>query len=101
MNTKGIKDGIINRVKKALNNYEFITYDRLGINRNYKFSDGTISNLYYSYEAKVVWEYMKERDISFVRYGEVFEEKKYHGNKRGFLNNSIRTQRKRKLKSIM
>lgn len=72
----------------------------IGICPYYIDKDLYVIYKYYSYEAKVVFNYMKKLGINYVRYSDICSDKKRHGNNRGFYCD-VKEIRKRKIESIM
>jgi len=87
------KQQIRSKVDSLLQNNTFITWGMLGISVLNNFN-------YATYDAKVVFEYMKELGIEYMRYSDKYPDKKMHGNTGGFYNDIAR-RRKRKLQRII
>ncbi len=94
------KQLIRSKVDSLLQDKAFITWDMIGICPYYIDKDLCVIYKYYSYEAKVVYKYMKKLGIDYVRYSDIYSDKKRHGNNRGFYYD-IKKIRKRKIESIM
>lgn len=87
------KQQIRNKVYRLLQNETFITWDKLGFLPLNNYS-------YQTHDAGVVFDYMKEFGIDYMRYRDKYSDKKVHGNTGGFYND-IPGRRKRKLQQII
>lgn len=81
------------KIDLLLKSHEFITWNILGIDPY------THNDKYLSYEAKIVFEYMKELNIDYVRYGDKFSNKTMDKRTKGFYY-SIAERRKLKIQRI-
>ena len=87
------KQQIRNKIDLLMNNHEFVTWNILGVDPY------THNDKYLSYEGKIVFEYMKELGIEYVRYSDKYSDKKIYRNTKGFYY-SIAKRRKRKIQHI-
>lgn len=87
------KQQLRNDIDMLIKNNKFITWDMLEV------SPFTRNNKYLSYEAKIVFGYMKELGIDYVRYIQKFSNGIMHGNTKGFYND-INRRRKSKIQQI-
>ncbi len=87
------KQQIRNKIDLLILSNKFITWDMLGVDPY------THNDKYLSYEAKIVFEYMKELKLNYVRYIEKFSNGIMHGNAKGFYND-INGRRKSKIQQI-
>lgn len=88
-----IKQQVRNEIDKLIKNNKFITWDMLGV------SPFTHNNKYLSYEAKIVFEYMKELNIDYVRYSDKYSNRIMNRNTKGFYNDIV-GRRKSKIQYI-
>ena len=84
------KQQVRNEIDMLIKNNKFITWYMLGI---YPFR---YFNKFLTYDAKIVFEYMNELKIDYVKYNSKFSDRKIHGNTKGFYND-IAVRRKNKL----
>lgn len=85
---------IRSKVDSLLQSEKFITWDKLGISLKHKWYD------YISYEAQIVFDYMKELDFKYVRYSDKSTANKMSQENAGFLVN-IKKIRNKKYKKII
>jgi hypothetical protein len=88
-----IKQQVRNDIDLLIKNNKFITWYMLGI------TPFTHNNKYLTYEGKLVFEYMKELNVKYVRYSDKFFDGKMKGNAKGFFND-IAERRKIKIQQI-
>jgi hypothetical protein len=87
------KQQVRSKIDLLMNNNEFITWDMIGVD------PFTHNNKYLSYEGKIVFEYMKELGLDYIKYGDKYSNKIKHRNTKGFYI-GIAEKRKRKLQQI-
>lgn len=87
------KQQIIEKVDRLLENETFITWSMLGISPYDRNNRATS-------DAKVVFDYMNDLKIDYLRYSDKYSDKKMHGNTCGFFND-VAQRRKKKLKQII
>lgn len=84
------KQQIRDKVDRLLQNETFITWSMLGISPLNSYDHQT-------YDANVVFDYMNELGIDYMRYSDKYSDKKFHGNTGGFYND-VAVRRKKKLR---
>lgn len=84
------KQQVRNEIDMLIKNNKFITWDMLEV------SPFTHNNKYLTYKGKIVFDYMKELNCNYVRYGDKYSNGIMKGNTKGFYND-IAVRRKNKL----
>ncbi|WP_297092143.1 hypothetical protein [uncultured Draconibacterium sp.] len=87
---------IRDKVDKLLLHEEFITWRKLGIYLKDR------KKRYLTYEARIVFDYMKELGIEYLHYSDKYSDGRLHRNTGGFYNPiPITKRRKNKLQQII
>ncbi len=92
--TKGItkKQQIRNHVNRLLQNETFITWSMLGVSPLNSYGHQT-------YDATIVFDYMKELGIEYLHYCDKYSDGRLHRITGGFYND-VAVRRKKKLQQI-
>ena len=87
-----IKQQVRNGIDRLIKTEKFITWDNLQISPY-------VRGKYLTYEGRIVFKYMKEINVEYIRYSEHFADNNFHGNCKVFYNN-IAERRRRKIQQI-
>lgn len=75
---------ISKRIYELSRIHSFITWDMIGVDPYTQTSRHRLT-----YEGSIVYKIMDNLKMEYIRYGEKFEDKYYHKNTKGFLNNLL------------